>query len=112
MHAWTRPERRWFEWPLLALKIGVAFVVPAFQLYESALSRPGLLYADTVNELMKRYEAPAAGACFVAGLALGVAGVVEWKHRRRKQAAWDLGFAMLAMFLALELYISLGVKLK
>lgn len=87
-------------------------MLPALELYASALSRPGLLYPSTVNELVKRYEAPAAVACLVAGLVLGVAGVVEWMHRRRKQAAWDLGFAVLALYLALGLYGSLGVKLK
>ena len=87
-------------------------IAPALALYESALSRPGLLYPDTVNELMKRYEAPAAVACLVAGVVLGGAGVLEWIHRRRKQAAWDIDFAVVAMCLALGLYGSLAVKLK
>jgi hypothetical protein len=112
MHTWAKPNRKWFEWPLLAVKIGVVLVVPALGLYQNALSRPHLLWPYTVNELMKGYEAPAAIACSVATLVLLVAGVVEWLHRRRKQAVWDLGFAALAILIAIELYGSLGVKVR
>jgi hypothetical protein len=112
MHTLARPERRWYEWGLLVLKIGVVAVVPSLVLYEGALSRPGLLWPNTVNELMKRYEAPAAVGCLVAGLVLVVAGLVEWRRRRRKQAAWDFGFAVVALHNAFMLYVSLGVKVK
>ena len=112
MLTWTRPDRRWFEWPLLALKIGVLFAVPAVELYRNALEAPGLLFSSHVHELIKRYEAPVAVCCSIAALLLTVAGVLEWVRRRRKQAAWDFGFAVIALYDSWLLYVFLTTKMK
>lgn len=111
LHTWPNKERLWFEWPLLALKVGVVAVIPSLNLYGNALSQP-CLFASTVLALMKQLYRPAGRACMLAAMILVVAGVAEWLHHRRKQAAWDFGFALFATYCGWSLLAMLTMAMK
>lgn len=96
MRAWAKPDRQWFEWPLLALKPLVALVGPALLIYHNALSQP-YLFQHVVNEEMKGIAVPVGIGCLAASALLVGIGVVEFVRRRRKQAVSDLVFALLAL---------------
>lgn len=95
MSTWPNKDRLWFEWPLLVLKISLIAVIPALNLYQSALSQP-CLFPSTVLALMKQLYSPAGWGSLFAAVLLVTAGIAERLHGRWKQAAWDFGFAVFA----------------
>jgi hypothetical protein len=96
MRAWAKPDRQWFEWPLLALKPLVALAGPALLIYHNALSQP-YLFQYIVNGEMKGIAVPVGIGCLAASALLVGVGVIELFQRRRKQAVWDFVFALLAL---------------
>jgi hypothetical protein len=96
MRMWAKPDRQWFEWPLLALKPGVTFAGPALLLYSNALSQ-SCTYTYQVHEYMKGIASPVGLACIMVSVLLIGIGIIEIFRRRRKQAAWDFVFAVLAL---------------
>ena len=96
MRAWAKPDRQWFEWPLLALKPLVALVGPALLIYRNALMQP-YLFLHVVHKEMKGIAVPVGFGCLAASALLVGIGVIELFRRRRKQAVWDFVFALLAL---------------
>ena len=90
-------SQEWFELLPLAVKTCVAFTFPALFMYEKALSQPGS-FPHYVHSQMKDVAVPVQDFCVVACVVLIGTGVYKiFKHRGR-QAIWDFGFALLALF--------------
>jgi hypothetical protein len=110
MQSLVAKETDWMHALTLALTTGATFCTGILYVLYHSMSR-FLTMAATLHHEMKAVADPVGTGCLAASTLLVLLATVELFRKRRKEAMWNLVFAVLALF-CWTLAQSLTVRVK